>query len=1548
MGNELANTLFEAVDLITAKRLGDLEFDKTLLCTIEDNSNAQKGEYRVTDGASSFLAYSENTKYALNEKVYVNVPNGDMGNQKIITGKYINEGSEYVTYVSPMDNFVNVTNNLINQNYEISLLANNDECRFKVIWEDLECSYKGYERLGISANFRTWLNSKALQGSYGLRLDVVEKTEAKATKFHSFYLDTSDMYGNPYNYNSYFLQEKLFNVKNIHEICAIRLSFYQNSDFINLDGETIPYKDKNNNFIPDNLFVQDPYIALGYDVNSFTEDTVLLGTHDSLTYNKDMTPKNRAVYMRWVHENEGKFYSIDEKSEVPENTVIHWYRYKLEQRRQDALAGFFWEEIDPGKDLFNYNFIPDYNISDDMLKVIIEYPSREYVAETLTANKDIATNLKSIYDSGLLGNEQYNNLERVVRDMMKSNDIDAINEKYKYLIFLYTQLENEDYLSNILSIILEAKAETKYYTSEVLHFTNEITQVDELLDLVQSLTLEVDTEGFNGIYRIYDEANNIVNSTESNKMRILRAKYSSVITGEESLDQAEEIIWYFPIENTMIHPPIEGKEYNTGLGDIYIEDCGLPGYVAIKRLGTEIAGDTEEGMQLIETEQLFRIKDYYTQTACNNEIICKVRKRQKDYETSAALVFGSTGSNGTEATFRLKMYEVSGNNIVDEISAITAGGRIAVVPELYDYNNKLIDISDSTISYSWYSKNKSNAISLDGSSAKGNIPLGITSNSTNIENNKYYILQATIDWQRSISIDEQGNTENKTIKLNAYLPIAVRINNTYREIEGSTRVVYNSYGINPSYYKDPFKIYAAGSLTPLNATWTATSPDFNSDNDIARRYYPSLTSSGEFVPVKMYYTGLNSFAVNAIINGATVWSQPILIIQNRYSSPMLNGWNGDLIINEKNGTILSAMMGAGIKNNDNSFSGILLGEIGKAIEEEGIGLYGFDHGVQSYGFNIDGTAFIGESGKGRIEFDGNKGTITSGNYSRGKTGMQIDLDDPYMYAYGAGGAFEMDLSDADSSMLRIKSADEKILLNIESGKYFMQSEDYSPSFLGTHFDLTNGKLFAYNSFGGDFELDTTKPNNLLVIRDNYNNTLVNIGNSNYFLQSSNYGSDMGTRMGTRFDLGKGQLFAYNDGDSFEMDTQNSNALLTIKSSSKTLLNVGSGEYYMQSKDYDGTKGTHFNLKEGQLLAYGSSSSFELKTNEAENFLIIKEQSGVTLISIGKDQYYLQSVNYQEGTSGAKINLGEGKFEFYSNSENNQKDSNIMISSQGDPYFQVTHTNVELIKISIDTFILQSQNWNSDSKTGMSFNVLEGYIEGYNGSQEWVKMNWGNAEIDPININDVFKVNWKGEIESTAGKIGSWYIDENGLYSYNPEEGNSNGGIALTPNETLCITAGNSGGDTYFSVSSDGTITCKGATIEKATITGECTIKGILNGGEINGSKIISNEIYCDGLYVNEVKYIMHEAEIINSYYGAKSNATVVTSISSIKFNDVGYTLNGTIETGYNLTTYPVERTIPVPASTAYLSTLMSKRSSTTTLTYLGAEASTSVETEENS
>jgi hypothetical protein len=58
----------------------------------------------------------------------------------------------------------------------------------------------------------------------------------------------------------------------------------------------------------------------------------------------------------------------------------------------------------------------------------------------------------------------------------------------------------------------------------------------------------------------------------------------------------------------------------------------------------------------------------------------------------------------------------------------------------------------------------------------------------------------------------------------------------------------------------------------------------------------------------------DKICVYAKANGKIVWSQPILVMQSSYDFAMLNSWDGKLTIDEKNGIILSTMLGAGRKN----------------------------------------------------------------------------------------------------------------------------------------------------------------------------------------------------------------------------------------------------------------------------------------------------------------------------------------------------------------------------------------------------------------------------------------------------------------------------------------------------------------------------------------------------------------------------------------------------------------------------------------------------------
>ena len=62
----------EAVDTIIQERLSQVSFDKTILCTITDDSLRSQGIYTVSENEKTvFEAYSSDTSYRKNNNVYV-------------------------------------------------------------------------------------------------------------------------------------------------------------------------------------------------------------------------------------------------------------------------------------------------------------------------------------------------------------------------------------------------------------------------------------------------------------------------------------------------------------------------------------------------------------------------------------------------------------------------------------------------------------------------------------------------------------------------------------------------------------------------------------------------------------------------------------------------------------------------------------------------------------------------------------------------------------------------------------------------------------------------------------------------------------------------------------------------------------------------------------------------------------------------------------------------------------------------------------------------------------------------------------------------------------------------------------------------------------------------------------------------------------------------------------------------------------------------------------------------------------------------------------
>lgn len=117
--------------------------------------------------------------------------------------------------------------------------------------------------------------------------------------------------------------------------------------------------------------------------------------------------------------------------------------------------------------------------------------------------------------------------------------------------------------------------------------------------------------------------------------------------------------------------------------------------------------------------------------------------------------------------------------------------------------------------------------------------------------------------------------------------------------------------------------------------------------------------------------------------------QAIAMTRNEYSSSLVNSWDGSLLVDKENNAFLSKMMSAGSKDQNNRFTGVIMGDWTDNADSsmQDVGLYGFSKGVQVFGLKTDGTGFIGKSGKGQIQFDGNYSLIS--NYDKS---CYINLD----------------------------------------------------------------------------------------------------------------------------------------------------------------------------------------------------------------------------------------------------------------------------------------------------------------------------------------------------------------------------------------------------------------------------------------------------------------------------------------------------------------------------------------------------------------------------
>jgi hypothetical protein len=206
-------------------------------------------------------------------------------------------------------------------------------------------------------------------------------------------------------------------------------------------------------------------------------------------------------------------------------------------------------------------------------------------------------------------------------------------------------------------------------------------------------------------------------------------------------------------------------------------------------------------------------------------------------------------------------------------------------------------------------------------------------------------------------------------------------------------------------------------------------------------------------------------------------------------------------------------MGAGKKDENNTFTGLLMGYL-PHVEADGSrsGMVGYLRGEKYYQLYDDGTLTLGAPSRAQLKFDGTESTIQNAGYGGG-TGIKMDFDgddgdqQPYINIQSnvkANGVNQRQiLLQTKDPYFEIKasttstSTDLVPLIHIGPNHYYLQTANYVTNQSGARLDLKDGSFISNGSLtirGGTLGttegiyLSTTTASNSVAINGTTLNT----------------------------------------------------------------------------------------------------------------------------------------------------------------------------------------------------------------------------------------------------------------------------------------------------------------------------------------------------------------------------------------------------------------------------------------------------------------------------
>ena len=1060
---QYSNELLSAMSIIANRAVETAGYDKTIKATIVQCQDATIERYKVQYQDGYWTAYGNGAgvSYTKGTPVYILIPNGDMSQRKTILGSVKQLGINYINIPTQENKYSENGNNILTKQkskYELCSYKTEKQVIFggENNTDDISISLRAAstyikQSSHLKCSFRVQTKipiDQRYSGNYGIKfyLDFKDRT-TNSIVTRQYIFDTYLMTGNPYLYNNTVLQTASFQIDGprFEKISKIEL-FVEN------------FPNAGTGIQPNDIFISNLDIKGVTLLSQEQMDKVSLSFVAKKGYiftdngNKDQSRKIQAVVRvlgKTVTDVAGqdlKFYWFVQNISITQNSIYYnkyggsgWRclnKYKVLKTNEGKPTKI---EFNSGSSSFSVKK-EDVLIKNQKYKCVVLYGDTILQKEftmindaagytiNITSDKGTSFTLDSGYPnltckisdtngkvpSGIKYHWGVVNYQGVFSNLIEN----SVNYKeWQTNLTDYNELKNNLNNKTIyknskykntneknIDVYNKLKNQIKTWNKTEIVYQNFIYHVN-IKNIVNFSTF---------ICTVIDKNANVIGSAEitlTNKSSSNGGYFLRLNNGKQVFNYNQQGL--SPCKNPKVKyviPELSFSLYNDKNQEIDQDEINMDNIKwFIPNPNNSLLtcnyknGETSGDMIIYSGRKTFiyGISNRYIRNHNINNIQLQVKYHGYTLTAETNFTFtkqGYSGTNGTGVTVRIvpiDINEVEINQLPYYYNNETNFDKL--ITEVYKGGEKIAAKNYSCVWSTLINKNSKKILTID----KNNAITGLTLSSCEII---------------KVAVSMGGKTIYATLPI-IYCKQKDEYRISLKQNTGYQYVYYAEDGTNPQYdNKYPFTFIIEKEINDILQD-VSTNTQFIKDDTFEYSTFGNLTNieniSSKQNSIKIepasYYNGDNVINyVECVVyenkkNVATC-RVPIHMMLNRYGHAALNDWDGNSIdIGQQ--TILAPQVGAGQKETDNSFTGILIGSV-KDNHKGSIsnGLFGYSGGKRTIFLNSDsGKATFGLDKQGQIEIDGKSAIITGGDYQLkdekkkiAGSGMQINLREPFI------------------------------------------------------------------------------------------------------------------------------------------------------------------------------------------------------------------------------------------------------------------------------------------------------------------------------------------------------------------------------------------------------------------------------------------------------------------------------------------------------------------------------------------------------------------------